>query len=334
MMVITMKTVVVCLLLQEPNNPGQPVRQFKQEQPATAPSPHLPKQEPHQQPKSDSPPDPQEGCHNADPPQQQAGPTVTFSAAGDAVMTEASAASPSSQQTGNQNAAAQATPVSSYEHKKPAAPLVSPQPTAARQTEDSALLSGSEPPSPGGTQPLSPGGMHNPSQGGTQNASAPYLTLHLQWRLCHTSPSADDGVHEQPDSTVDPLQSQPVSGQAGNPYQLQLGFGQAVGRAASLPHQGSVARAVGQPSRAVGQPSRAVGQGSGDFTAADAGRADNQCKTQLKCCLSAEPAIPVEVLECFQDMLGEWQNHYSVFGTFRYTLNFTFFNCGMNAFAL
>lgn len=235
-------------------------------------------------------------------------------------MTEASAASPSNQQTGNQTTARQATPVASRQGN-PAAVRVSP--TVARETQDSSLLPGSESPSPsgtqtlppggvhnpaqGGTQLLSPGGVHNPSQGGAQNPPAPYLSLRLQWRLCHILPSAeDDLVHGQPDSTVKPLQSQPVNGQAGDPTQLQLGFGQPAGRAASLPHQGTAGRAVGQPSRAVGQPIRPVGQGSGDVTAPDAGRADNQCKTQLKCCLSAEPAMPSEVLECYQDMLGEW----------------------------
>ena len=145
--------------------------------------------------------------------------------------------------------------------------------------------------------------LNKESQVKLRKPPEPYLSLKVQWRLCHAN-QTKLGQAQAPQTQQSQAQlPQPQLNQAQVP-QTQLSQAAAhqsdpVG--AFVPLSRAVTGAKNKPVGALSEPTGvAVGP-----AVAVADPDGNNAMPRMRCCVHAEPALPAEVLECFQEMLGK-----------------------------
>lgn len=244
---------------------------------------------------------------NANSPHQQTGTPAVTQPAADADMPDAAAVSPSIEQrpTARHNATTDtvmtdvtaASPPVEHKPVHQEANQMHHQPISHQSAD--ALRVGSSGNSAARDR------VKKRSEEEHKNPPEPYLTLQVQWRLCHAAQTQLSHAQlPQTQLSHAPAPQTELSQAQGSVTQQS--------HAVMPPQQRSAAGAVRQLSRTVtGADDKPVGA-LAESTGAAAGPAGtladfdgNSARPQMRCCVHAEPALPAGVLECFREMLGK-----------------------------
>lgn len=143
----------------------------------------------------------------------------------------------------------------------------------------------------------------------TMTQPAPFLTIHMQWKLAVARPP-DQHPHLEPGTSLasDAALDQSQGGPAHQEQPPSLGLLSSQGQPASLvlppPPQGMPVAPRLPPQHGQQHPAgvAVVNEAKGEPQAA---HSEGQGIPKLRCCIQSEPELPLQVLESFQDMAGK-----------------------------